>query len=91
MGCELIRASSLMEALENKDQDAAFFAGGTGIGYKDSGIKADKLIVIPEKASMQGITEEDGCIRIGAFVTFTQALDDLLVPQYLKEALRFCG
>lgn len=88
---ELIRASGLQEALYYKDQDSAFFAGGTGIGYKDSGIHAKKLILVPDLPGIRTITQTDSMIRIGALVTFTMALDDVKVPGYLKEALRFCG
>ncbi|MBP3872323.1 MAG: FAD binding domain-containing protein [Lachnospiraceae bacterium] len=88
---ELIKVSGLQEALALKGPDAAFFAGGTGIGYKDSGIHAGKLIVIPDIQGIRDISEEDGYIRIGALVTFTDALECPLTPAYLKEALRFCG
>lgn len=88
---ELIRACSLQEALALKDQNAAFFAGGTGIGYKDSGICAKKLIVIPDLDGIHEISQENGAVRIGALVTFTQALAHPVVPGYLKEAIRFCG
>lgn len=88
---ELIRASGLQEALAQKDGDAAFFAGGTGIGYKDSGICAKRWIVIPDIPGIHDIKKEDGLIRIGSLVTFTQALESPEVPDYLKEALRFCG
>ena len=88
---ELIRASSLAEALAMKDGDSAFFAGGTGIGYKDSGIHAKRWILIPDAPGLHEIAMEDGMIRIGALVTFTQAMSDPFLPAYLKEALRFCG
>ncbi len=91
MDGELIRASSLKEALSLKDQDSAFFAGGTGIEWKDSGIFAKKLIVIPDVEGFKSIAVESGMVRIGALVTFTQALNCPDVPGYLKEALRFCG
>lgn len=91
MDGELIRASGIQEALSYKDQDSAFFAGGTGIGWKDSGIHAKKLIVIPDDDGITNISSTEDHIRIGALVTFTQALEDPLVPGYLKEALRFCG
>ncbi len=88
---ELIRASCIQEALSSKDQDSVFFAGGTGIGWKDSGIEAKKLIVVPDISGIRNISSQDGYIRIGALVTFTKALEDPMVPGYLKEALRFCG
>lgn len=89
---EVLLASSPEEALALKDPDSIFFAGGSGIGYKDSGIRAKKLIVIRGIPGIRDIAEqEDGFIRIGALVTFTQALEDPSVPGYLKEALRFCG
>ena len=88
---ELIKSSGLQEALDLKDRDSAFFAGGTGIEYKDSGIHAKRLILIPDLPGIRTVTEEDGLVRMGALVTFTQALEDGRVPGYLKEALRFCG
>lgn len=89
---ELILASSLAEALALKDAESIFFAGGTGIGYKDSGIRAKKMIVIPDIPGIREIAlQEDGFVRIGALVTFTRALEDPAVPACLKEALRFCG
>ncbi len=88
---ELIRASSPEEALAMKNNESAFFAGGTGIGYKDSGLKANRWILIPEISGIREIKTEDGLIRIGAMVSFTQALEDSVIPFYLKEALRFCG
>lgn len=88
---ELIRVSSLKEAFSLKDQDSAFFAGGTGICYKDSGIHAKKLIVIPEEKDFRSIIVKDEIVSIGALVSFTQALECPDVPGCLKEALRFCG
>ena len=88
---ELIRASNLAEALALKNDETAFYAGGTGIGYKDSGLHAKRWIVIPDLPGIHEIRKEDAWIRIGALVTFTQALEDPAVPGYLKEALRFCG
>ncbi len=91
MAEDLIRVCDLKEALSAKDSDSIFFAGGTGIEYKDSGIRAKKLIAIGQLDELKGIRDEDGCLRIGSLVTFTQALTDEKVPEYFKEALRFCG
>lgn len=88
---ELIMASGLQEALALKDKNTAFFAGGTGIGYKDSGIKEERCILVPDIPGIRDITAQENLIRIGALVTFTQALESPAVPGYLKEALRFCG
>lgn len=88
---ELIMASGLAEALELKDENTSFFAGGTGIGYKDSGIRTKRWIPVPDVPGIREIAGEDGLIRIGALVTFTQALEHPDVPCWLKEALRFCG
>ncbi len=91
MNGELIRASGLAEALERKDQASIYLAGGTGIGYKDSGITAENLILIPDAEGIRCIETKDDIVKIGAMVTFTQALTDPGVPGYLKEALRFNG
>ena len=91
MDGELIRVSGFDEAVSLKDSETAFFAGGTGICYKDSGIQAKKYIVIPDEEQMHAVTVQDGLIRIGALVTFTQALEEEAVPDYLKDALLFCG
>ena len=91
MDGELIRVSGLDEAMSLKDNGTAFFAGGTGICYKDSRIYAKKYIVIPDEEQLHAVTVMDGLIQIGALVTFTQALEEEAVPEYLKEALLFCG
>ncbi len=91
MDGELIRASSVKEALSLKDQNSVFFAGGTGIGWKDSGICAKRLIVIPDEEEFRTISLKNGLLRIGALVTLSQALECPDVPAYLKEAIRFCG
>lgn len=88
---ELIMASGLQEALALKNEYSAFFAGGTGIGYKDSGITGEKWILVPDVPGIREITNNDSQIRIGALVTFSQALSHPDVPGYLREALRFCG
>lgn len=88
---ELIMASGLKEALALKDENTAFFAGGTGIGYKDSGIVQERCILVPDVPGIREITIQNAQIRIGALVTFTQALEHPATPGYLKEALRFCG
>ncbi len=91
MDGELIRVSGFDEAVSLKDSETAFFAGGTGICYKDSGICAKKYIVIPDEEQMHTVTIKDGLVQIGALVTFTQALEEEAVPAYLKEAILFCG
>ena len=53
---ELIMASGLQEALALKDKNTAFFAGGTGIGYKDSGIKEERCILVPDIPGIRDIT-----------------------------------
>lgn len=88
---EMLRVSGVSEALFLKDSGTAFFAGGTGICYKDSDIRAERYIVIPDEGRLHSVTQEDGMIRIGALVSFTQALEEESVPGYLKEALLFCG
>lgn len=80
-------ATSLMEALELrvKHPEAVPYAGGTDLMVENRpGITYLFLNKIPE---LKAISEDDMYIRIGADVTFTEALASPLVPQIMKEAV----
>lgn len=80
-------AASLREALELrvKHPEAVPYAGGTDLMVEDRpGVTYLFLNKVPE---LKAISEDDKFIRIGAGVTFTEALADRRVPQLMKEAI----
>lgn len=89
MADKLIIAETAAEALEAKNGSSAFFAGGTEIERLHSFVHADTLILLKKIPGLDTIEEKDGCLRIGAMCTFEKALQDALVPEYLKTALSF--
>ena len=79
-------ASSLQEALELRaSQDVIPYAGGTDL-MVGKHREAEYLFLnrVPE---LRQITEDAGYVRIGAAVTFSEALASPLVPQLMKEAV----
>lgn len=80
-------AASLQEALELRAArpDAVPYAGGTDLMVENRpDVSYLFLNRVPE---LKGISEDDEFVRIGAGVTFTQALADERVPQLMKEAV----
>lgn len=79
-------AASLREALEIRAaHDAAPYAGGTDLMVENrEGVKYLFLSKVPE---LRQITVDDAFVRIGAAVTFTEALSDPRVPRLMKEAV----
>jgi len=80
-------AASLQEALEIRAaKNVVPYAGGTDLMVENrQGVEYLFLGKIPE---LKQISEDDAYIRIGAAVTFTEALESALVPQLMKEAVR---
>lgn len=78
---------SLAEALSlRKNTTLIPYAGGTDLMVENRpGAQYLFLNRIPE---LRGISEDEQFIRIGAAVTFTEALASPLVPELMKEALR---
>ena len=78
--------ASLKEALEIRGtQDVVPYAGGTDLMVENrSNVTYLFLNKIPE---LKQIVVDDSYIRIGAAVTFTQALASEDVPQLMKEAI----
>lgn len=82
------KPESLKEALEIRGREKVIpYAGGTDLMI-EAEPEASYLFLadIPE---MKTIETVDGNLEIGAAVTFTQALDNPLVPELLKEAVRY--
>ena len=79
-------ASSLREALEIRAaEDAVPYAGGTDLMVENrKGVEYLFLSKIPE---LRKVTVDDEFVRIGAAVTFTEALEDPNVPPLMKEAV----
>lgn len=79
-------AASLREALEIRStHDVIPYAGGTDLMVENrQGVTYLFLNKVPE---LKRITVDDSYIRIGAGVTFTQALACDLVPPLMKEAV----
>ncbi|WP_299966356.1 xanthine dehydrogenase family protein subunit M [uncultured Oscillibacter sp.] len=80
-------ATSLQEALElrAKYPEVVPYAGGTDLMVEDRpGVTYLFLNKVPE---LKVITADDEFVRIGAGVTFTEALADELVPQLMKDAV----
>ena len=87
----LIIAEGLEEALKQKTKNSAFLAGGTEINRLGSTVQARKLISIGRIGELDGISDADNAVKIGAMCTFQDIIDSSLVPDYLKEACRFMG
>ncbi len=65
-------------------------AGGTEINRLGTPLSSNHVISL-DALPLHEIVEKDSIVTIGALATFTQMLNSPLVPQYLKEALTFCG
>lgn len=79
-------ATSLDEALAIRAaHDVVPYAGGTDLMVENrKGVSYLFLSKVPE---LKKITVDDDYVRIGAAVTFTEALADERVPQLMKEAV----
>lgn len=80
------KPSSLQEAVEIKSRTNAIpYAGGTDLMVKN--IPGAVYLFVNDIDEIKKITEDDEYIRIGAAVTFTEALACDLVPPLMKEAV----
>jgi len=82
------KPATLREALEKRARERVTpYAGGT-----DLMIEAEPeatYLFLADVPDLKTIEIVDGNLEIGAAVTFTQALDSPLVPEILKEAVRY--
>lgn len=80
------KPTTLQEAVEIKSRtDAIPYAGGTDLMVKN--IPDAVYLFLNDIDELKQITQDDEYIRIGAAVTFTQALADDLIPPLMKEAI----
>ena len=80
------KPTTLQEAVEIKCRTNAIpYAGGTDLMVKN--IPDAVYLFLNDIDELKQITQDDEYIRIGAAVTFTQALDNDLVPPLMKEAV----
>lgn len=79
-------AASLREALEIRSRyDAVPYAGGTDLMVRNK--PGQEYLFLGKVPELKRITADSEYIRIGAAVTFTEALADERVPQLMKEAV----
>lgn len=80
------KATSLQEALEIRSKfDVTPYAGGTDLMVQN---KPNQIYLFLNKVpELKKITVDDEYVRIGAGVTFTQAIADPQVPQLMKESI----
>ena len=80
------KPTTLREAVEIKSRTKAIpYAGGTDLMVKN--IPDAVYLFLNDIEELKQITQDDAYIRIGAAVTFTEALDSDLVPPLMKEAI----
>lgn len=77
-------------ALKAGHKGSRFLAGGTELERLGCAVEAKGLIDV-KALGFDGIRRERDGLHVGSMVTFTQALESDLVPNGLKEALRFMG
>lgn len=79
-------AASLKEALEIRSRyDVVPYAGGTDLMVQNK--PNQEYLFLGKVPELKQITADEEFIRIGAAVTFTEALADERVPQLMKEAV----
>lgn len=77
---------TLAEALELRSQhDLVPYAGGTDLMVEDR--PNVSYLFLGKLAELKGISEDADYVRIGAAVTYTEALSSPMVPQLMKEAI----
>ena len=80
-------AASLDEALLiRSSKNVVPYAGGTDLMVENR--KDVDYLFLGKIPELRNITEDDEYVRIGAAVTFTQALEDERIPALMKEALK---
>ncbi len=91
MANKLLMAKSPEEAIGAKTARDAFLAGGTEVNRlgSETAEKADTLISLKKCSGLKGISEDAGCVTIGAMTTFQELVESPKTPEWLKEAALF--
>lgn len=77
---------TLAEALELRSKfDLVPYAGGTDLMVENR--PNVSYLFLGKLAELKGISEDAEFVRIGAAVTYTEALASPIVPQLMKEAI----
>ena len=90
---EFITSNSPEEALKIIQESGGrtvFLAGGTEINRLGSSVTCNRVVSL-RQSGLKSIESSDGIVSLGSMVTLQQALESELVPEYLKQALSFCG
>ncbi|MGD1821520.1 MAG: FAD binding domain-containing protein [Pleomorphochaeta sp.] len=88
----LLKVNDVKEALIKKKEnpDYAFYAGGTEINRLNSTLNYEGAISL-EGLGLDKIELTKDGVKIGACVTLQMLIDSNDIPQYLKEAAKFCA
>ena len=77
---------NLQEALELRaEQNLIPYAGGTDLMVENR--KNAEYLFLNRVRELKEIRVDENCIRIGAAVTFTESLENELVPAIMKDAV----
>lgn len=76
--------------LRRNHPTSAWYAGGTEINRLRTTLSPETVISL-EKLKLAEISAEKTAVRIGAMATFTDLLENPLIPAWLKEAAAYCG
>jgi len=89
---QFYRPKTVKEALliHKEKPVCVYLAGGTEINRLNSTIEA-KAVISLQDLKLNDISVDEHGLHLGSMVTFTQALESPLVPDFLKDALLFCG
>lgn len=90
---EYIQAKSpkdALEAIQKAGEGTVFLAGGTEVNRLGSSVRCNRIVSL-KRLGLDKIEESNKVVSIGSMVTFQQALESDVVPDYFKTALRFCG
>lgn len=83
----------LSEALSKMTEKSCILGGGTDIlpEIRSNHPEIDIFISLCQLKEMCGITEEEGCLRIGAMTTHIEITKNPLVQKYFKALSMACG
>lgn len=85
---EIEVAKNINDAIKFVKKGYLPYAGGTEITRLNSFVKGEKFVSL-KNCKLDTVEEEGAFIKIGAMCTFTSLINNTLIPQALKEALKF--